>query len=186
MSVTLDEFILNTRKQAQRGIPLYPETTLYLLDKLQEALPLTWNSTVKPCSIGGPQDGISDHYFCFTHSLESTDGRCPSEGKTWVEYLQAQVEGLGQTMWSFIDKCAELEKQLEAKGQTVAPEASWAKGLRTARERGKLGGRPPKHDSDTIHRVKTRHSDGTFTPDQIAEAAGVSVSTMYRLLKKES
>ncbi|WP_396278481.1 recombinase family protein [Glutamicibacter creatinolyticus] len=59
-----------------------------------------------------------------------------------------------------------------------------AKGLQSARERGKLGGRPPKHDATKIALVKKLHDAGELTPKQIANTAEVSVSTMYRLLKK--
>lgn len=60
-----------------------------------------------------------------------------------------------------------------------------AKGLATARARGKFGGRPPKHEAEKIALVKKLHDAGELTPKQIASAAEISVSTMYLLLKKE-
>lgn len=58
-----------------------------------------------------------------------------------------------------------------------------AKGLQSARERGKLGGRPKKHDAEKIALVKRMHTEG-HSPQVIAKAAEISVSTMYRLLNK--
>lgn len=58
-----------------------------------------------------------------------------------------------------------------------------AKGLQSARERGKLGGRPKKHDAEKIALVKRMHTEG-HSPQVIANAAGISISTMYRLLNK--
>ena len=59
-----------------------------------------------------------------------------------------------------------------------------AKGLQSAREQGKLGEQPPKYDADKIAQVKRMHAAGE-SPEVIAGAASVSVSTMYRLLKKK-
>lgn len=58
-------------------------------------------------------------------------------------------------------------------------------GLASARARGRLGGRPKKHNDATIRRIKELHALGTMTPQEIANAAKVSVSTMYRLLRSE-
>jgi DNA invertase Pin-like site-specific DNA recombinase len=58
-------------------------------------------------------------------------------------------------------------------------------GLASARARGRLGGRPKKHNDATVQRIKELHALGTMTPQEIADAAKVSVSTMYRLLRSE-
>lgn len=60
-----------------------------------------------------------------------------------------------------------------------------AKGREAAAALGRKGGRPRKYDAKKIQLVKRLHSTGDMTPAEIAEAAGVSVSTMYRLLKME-
>jgi DNA invertase Pin-like site-specific DNA recombinase len=58
-------------------------------------------------------------------------------------------------------------------------------GLASARARGRLGGRPKKHNDATVQRIKELHAQGIMTPQEIADAAKVSVSTMYRLLRSE-
>ncbi|WP_427130251.1 recombinase family protein [Pseudarthrobacter sp. S9] len=59
-------------------------------------------------------------------------------------------------------------------------------GLASARARGRLGGRPKKHDAKKIALIKRLHAAGDMTPKEIADAAQVSVSSMYRLLKMET
>jgi DNA invertase Pin-like site-specific DNA recombinase len=58
-------------------------------------------------------------------------------------------------------------------------------GLASARARGRLGGRPKKHNDATVQRIKELHAQGIMTPQEIADAAKVSVSTMYRLLRSD-
>ncbi|MPY12313.1 recombinase family protein [Arthrobacter bussei] len=58
-------------------------------------------------------------------------------------------------------------------------------GLASARARGRLGGRPKKHNDATVQRIKELRAMGTMTPSEVAAAAKVSVSTMYRLLRSE-
>lgn len=59
------------------------------------------------------------------------------------------------------------------------------KGRVAAAEKGRKGGRPRKYDAKKIALVKRLHSTGDMTPREIADAAGISVSTMYRLLKMD-
>lgn len=59
------------------------------------------------------------------------------------------------------------------------------KGRVAAAEKGRKGGRPRKYDAKKIALVKRLHSAGDMTPREVADAAGVSVSTMYRLLKMD-
>lgn len=81
----------------------------------------------------------------------------------------------GQLVFNIFASLAEFERGLI--------QERTAKGLQSEPERGKLGGRPPKHDAEAIALVKRMHDTGE-SPDVIAGAAKVSVSTMYRLLKK--
>lgn len=60
------------------------------------------------------------------------------------------------------------------------------KGRQSAAEKGRKGGRPRKYDAKKIALVKRLHTAGDMTPREIADAAGVSVSTMYRLLKMDA
>lgn len=61
-----------------------------------------------------------------------------------------------------------------------------AKGREAAAALGRKGGRPRKYDAKKVQLVKRLHAAEDMTPAEIAEAAGVSVSTMYRLLKMEA
>lgn len=83
----------------------------------------------------------------------------------------------GQLVFNIFASLAEFERSL------IMERTS--KGLATARERGKLGGRPPKHDPAMAGKIKELHTSGKLTPKEIAASQGISVSTMYRLLKKE-
>ncbi|WP_144825946.1 recombinase family protein [Micrococcus luteus] len=60
------------------------------------------------------------------------------------------------------------------------------KGRQAAAEKGRKGGRPRKYDAKKVALVKRLHGAGDMTPREVADAAGVSVSTMYRLLKMEA
>lgn len=60
------------------------------------------------------------------------------------------------------------------------------KGRQAAAAAGRKGGRPRKYDAKKIALVKRLHGDGDMSPREIADAAGVSVSTMYRLLKMDA
>lgn len=53
-------------------------------------------------------------------------------------------------------------------------------------EKGRKGGRPRKYDAKKIALVKRLHGAGGMTPHEVADAVGVSVSTMYRLLKMDT
>jgi len=60
------------------------------------------------------------------------------------------------------------------------------KGRMAAAEKGRKGGRPRKYDAKKIALVKRLHGAGGMTPHEVADAVGVSVSTMYRLLKMDT
>lgn len=83
----------------------------------------------------------------------------------------------GQLVFNIFASLAEFERAL------INERTS--KGREKARERGKLGGRPRKYDAKKVALVKKLHAGGDMSPKEIADAAQVSVSTMYRLLKLE-
>lgn len=56
------------------------------------------------------------------------------------------------------------------------------KGRQAAAAAGRKGGRPRKYDACKVALVKRLHGAGDMSPREVADAAGVSVSTMYRLL----
>ena len=57
-------------------------------------------------------------------------------------------------------------------------------GLKAARARGRVGGRPQLLDSPKVARAKELHAAGVMSPKEIADAVGVSVATLYRYLAK--
>lgn len=83
----------------------------------------------------------------------------------------------GQLVFNIFASLAEFERAL------INERTS--KGREKARERGKLGGRPRKFDAKKVALVKKLHAGGDMSPKEIADAAQVSVSTMYRLLRME-
>jgi DNA invertase Pin-like site-specific DNA recombinase len=56
-------------------------------------------------------------------------------------------------------------------------------GLRAARARGRVGGRPKALDTVKLTVVKTLIAEGTLTMSEIAEHVGVAPSTIYRAVK---
>ncbi len=56
-------------------------------------------------------------------------------------------------------------------------------GLRAARARGRVGGRPKALDPVKLTVVRTLLSEGTLTVAEIAEHVQVAPSTIYRSLK---
>jgi len=84
----------------------------------------------------------------------------------------------GELVFNIFASLASFEREL-IRERTSA-------GLASARARGRLGGRPKKYDAKKIALIKRLHAAGDMTPQEIADAAQVSVSSMYRLLKMES
>lgn len=59
-----------------------------------------------------------------------------------------------------------------------------SEGLKSARARGRVGGRP-KIDNKSIEKaIKLYHTD-TYSVNEIVETTGISRATLYRYLKKE-
>lgn len=56
-------------------------------------------------------------------------------------------------------------------------------GLRAARARGRVGGRPKALDTVKLTVVRTLIAEGTLTMSEIAEHVGVAPSTVYRAVK---
>lgn len=55
-------------------------------------------------------------------------------------------------------------------------------GLKAARERGRVGGRPPAMTKDDIAAARALLADPSITTRQVAKRIGVSVSTLYKHL----
>ena len=84
----------------------------------------------------------------------------------------------GELVFNIFASLASFEREL-IRERTSA-------GLASARARGRLGGRPKKYDAKKVALIKRLHAAGDMSPQEIADAAQVSVSSMYRLLKMES
>ena len=84
--------------------------------------------------------------------------------------------GSGKFFFTIMAAFAELERDLIHE-RTLA-------GLAAARAQGRIGGRPAKLDADKLAAAKARRARGESLP-QIAQALGVSASTVHRHLKKE-
>lgn len=50
--------------------------------------------------------------------------------------------------------------------------------------RGRSGGRPQLLDSVRINRAKELHAAGVMKPQEVADALGVSIATLYSFLAK--
>lgn len=84
----------------------------------------------------------------------------------------------GELVFNIFASLATFERELIRERTTA--------GLQAARSRGRLGGRPKKYDAAKVKRVKELHARGDMSPQEIADAAQVSISSMYRLLRMES
>lgn len=84
----------------------------------------------------------------------------------------------GELVFNIFASLASFEREL-IRERTSA-------GLASARARGRLGGRPKKYDAKKVALIKRLHAAGDMSPQEIADAAKVSVSSMYRLLKMET
>jgi DNA invertase Pin-like site-specific DNA recombinase len=84
----------------------------------------------------------------------------------------------GKLIFSIFGAIAEFERSL-IQERTHA-------GLRAARARGRVGGRPKVMDAKKIVRAKELYDQNVLTPAEIAKTVGVSRSTLYRALNLTS
>ncbi|MCS4162600.1 DNA invertase Pin-like site-specific DNA recombinase [Salinibacter ruber] len=78
----------------------------------------------------------------------------------------------GKLTFHIFGALAEFEREL-SRERTMA-------GLRTARERGRVGGRPPALDEEDIPEVQALMKDSDVTVSQICERFDISSPTLYR------
>lgn len=78
----------------------------------------------------------------------------------------------GKLIFHIFGALAEFERGM-IRERTVA-------GLKSARDQGRVGGRPPALNADDINVAKAMLSDPQITVKQIAQRLGVSVSTIYK------
>ena len=92
--------------------------------------------------------------------------------KSVTEAIDTNTPG-GRLLFHVIASIAEFERDL-IRERTQA-------GLKAARDRGRVGGRPRRMTDDKLNAVRELLASGTTVKDA-AEAVGVSVPTLYRWL----
>ena len=100
------------------------------------------------------------------------------EGDTLVVY---KLDRLGRTTKQLIELAQWLENN-NIELQIIDMNINTKKGLASARARGRIGGRPPMPDHKK-REIKFLYDEQKMTGEQIAEATGVSRSTVYRVVK---
>lgn len=84
----------------------------------------------------------------------------------------------GKLVFHIFASLAEFERDL-VRERTHA-------GLQAARARGRVGGRPPLLNGDKLRTARKLYEQKDMTVAQIGEVLGVSRSTVYRALRKET
>jgi DNA invertase Pin-like site-specific DNA recombinase len=82
---------------------------------------------------------------------------------------------IGKAMFRMLAVLAEMERDIIVE-RTQA-------GLKAARARGRVGGRPSKPKKD-VERALKLYDSGEYTVPEIVEMTGVSKATIYRALRK--
>ncbi|MDQ7134603.1 recombinase family protein [Staphylococcus aureus] len=84
-------------------------------------------------------------------------------------------DAMGKMFFTMMSAFAELEANLLSERTK--------KGLAAARDRGRIGGRPPLPDHKK-REIKFLYDEQKLTGEQIAERTGVSRTTVYRAIKE--
>jgi DNA invertase Pin-like site-specific DNA recombinase len=84
----------------------------------------------------------------------------------------------GKLIFHIFGALAEFERDIIRERTTA--------GLRAARARGRLGGRPKKMDARKIKMAQTMMQDPSLSIREICETLGVSKATLYRHIKNTS
>ncbi|MEG8037728.1 recombinase family protein [Sphingomonas sp. LR61] len=84
----------------------------------------------------------------------------------------------GRLVFQVFAALAEFERDL-IKERTHA-------GLAAARARGRTGGRPPRLSADQARTARRLHDQRDMTVAQIGDVLGVSRTTVYRALRRDS
>lgn len=82
----------------------------------------------------------------------------------------------GKLIFHIFGALAEFEREI-IRERTMA-------GLKAARARGRLGGRPRKLDKNKVKMVLDLYHSGNYTVGQICELYGISRQTLYNYLKE--
>lgn len=93
--------------------------------------------------------------------------------RSLTENIDTTTSG-GRLIFHIFGALAEFERSIIRERTTA--------GLIAARERGKVGGRPPALNDDDITVAKALLSDPTITVKEVAGRLGVSLSTLYKHL----
>lgn len=96
--------------------------------------------------------------------------------KSLQENIDTTTSG-GQLIFHIFGALAEFEREL-IRERTKA-------GLKAARVRGKLGGRPPTLSSYDIKKLKKHYDKGDLSVNEICKLFNITKPTLYRYLKNE-
>ena len=110
------------------------------------------------------------------HLIETVELLC-KQG-VWFQSLQEGFDTTtagGKLIFNIFGAIAEFERSL-IRERTNA-------GLKAARARGRVGGRPKLMDREKVLRARELHGSNTISPKEIAQMMGVSVPTLYRYLQ---
>ena len=102
-----------------------------------------------------------------------------SERKIGFQSLQENIDTTtsgGKLIFHIFSALAEFERDL-IKDRTHA-------GLRAARARGRLGGRPPLLEEKQVEKMLARYDEQKLTVEEICKIHGVSRPSFYNYLKK--
>ena len=101
-----------------------------------------------------------------------------SERKIGFKCLQESIDtttSSGKLIFHIFSALAEFERDL-IRERTEA-------GLKAARARGRLGGRPPQLSSREISKLKKHYKKGELSVIEICKIFNISKPTMYKYLK---
>lgn len=99
------------------------------------------------------------------------------EFRSLQENIDTSSSG-GRLVFHILASLAEFERDL-IRERTNA-------GLEAARARGRTGGRPPSLSGDKLRTARKLYEQQDMTVAQIGEVLGVSRTTVYRALRKET
>jgi len=99
------------------------------------------------------------------------------EFRSLQENIDTTTSG-GRLVFHIFASLAEFERDLITERTNA--------GLAAARARGRVGGRPPKLTEDQITTAKKLYDQQDMTVAQIGEVLGVSRSTIYRALRRDT
>ncbi len=91
--------------------------------------------------------------------------------RSLTESIETTTSG-GRLIFHIFAALAEFERSVIRERTTA--------GLKAAKARGRVGGRPPALSADDIEVARTLLTDGSLTTAEVAKRLGIAVSTLYK------